>query len=329
MPISVFRLDARAILPLKTDAASPDELTRELPRGLYTTFSTNTNGTRVLGLSAHLDRLYVPAQAEGIRPSASRADLRLALAKLALDSAPGESRFRLLLSASDGTVRVIVQPFTPLAKEIYEHGVKVVTAHLVRRDPRRKDSGFIAESQSARTRVGGDVFEVLLTRNGKIYEGMTSNFYAVLPPVIARRPERSEATLAPHCVWCSAGESKADEAISLSARGLLCREERPPRNDGMTLVTARTGILLGVTRRAVLRLARGQGMSILYRAPRLALRDEFAEAFLTSSSRGIVPIISIDGRGVGEGTVGAWTERLMNAYQSYVEERGEEIGSLS
>ena len=252
----------------------------------------------MLGLTAHLDRLYVPAQAEGIRPSASRADLRLALAKLALDSAPGESRFRLLLSASDGTLYVIVQPFTPLAKEIYEHGVKVITAHLVRRDPRRKDSGFITESQSARTRVGGDIFEVLLTRNGKIYEGMTSNFYIV---------------------------SAVLSGAALS--GATASWERSRRAGSATLVTARRGILLGVTRRAVTRLARGQGMSILYRAPRVD--ESFAEAFLTSSSRGIVPIISIDGSGVGEGTVGAWTDRLMNAYRSYVEERSEKINPLS
>ena len=283
MPLAAFRLQGRDITPLESDAASPDELTRRLPRGLYTTFSTNHNGTRVLGLTAHLDRLYIPAL--DVNPSASRADLRLALAKLALDSAPGESRFRLILSASDGTVVVIVQPFTPLAKEIYERGVKVVTADLVRHDPRLKDSGFITESQSARTKVGGDIFEVLLTRGGKIYEGITSNFYAV--------PQDSS------CV-----ASRQDESCG-------------------TLVTARTGILLGVTRRAVLRLARGQGMSIHYRAPRLD--ENLAEAFLTSSSRGVVPIISIDGRGVGEGTVGAWTKRLMNAYQAYVEERSESL----
>ena len=288
MPLAAFRLQGRDITPLESDATSPDELTRRLPRGLYTTFSTNHNGTRVLGLAAHLDRLYVPAL--DVNPSASRADLRLALAKLALDSAPGESRFRLLLSATDGMVVVIVQPFTPLPRDIYEHGVNVVTADLVRHDPRRKDSGFITESQSARMKVGGDVFEVLLTRGGKIYEGMTSNFYVVLPPV----PQDSS------CV-SGAGQNK------------FCG----------TLVTARTGILLGVTRRAVLRLARGEGMDILYRAPRLD--ENLAEAFLTSSSRGVVPIISIDGSGVGEGTVGVWTKRLINAYQAYVEERSESL----
>jgi branched-chain amino acid aminotransferase len=274
MTISAFRLEAQRFTPLETDAGSPDELTRQLPHGLYTTFSTNHDGRRVLGLTAHLDRLYAPAQE--VPPSASRAELRLVLAKLALDFAPGESRFRLLRSASDGTVYVIVQPFTPLAKEIYERGVKVITAEMIRHDPRRKDSGFITESQSARTRVVGEVFEVLLTRNGKIHEGMTSNFYAIT----------------------QIGNSR-------------------------NIVTARRGILLGVTRRALLRLAGGQGMDILYRAPRLD--EKFAEAFLTSSSRGIVPIISIDGSGVGQGTVGAWTKRLIDTYQAYVEERSESL----
>ena len=64
-------------------------------------------------------------------------------------------------------------------------------------------------------------------------------------------------------------------------------------------------------------------MSIHYHAPRVD--DVFAEAFLTSSSRGIVPIVSIDDSRVGEGTVGAWTSRLMNAYQAYVEERSESL----
>lgn len=275
-----YRLAAQQLIPLEADAKTPDELTRQLPRGLYSTFVTNHGGTRVLGLSAHLDRLNLPSLA-------SRADLRRALSQLAASNSPGESRFRVLHSESDGTVYVIVQKFTPPAKEIYEKGVKVVTANLVRRDARRKDSGFIAESQSQRSQVGGNVYEVLLTKNGKIYEGMTSNFYAVVP--------------------------SAPQDLSCASQNEFCG----------TLVTARTGILLGVTRRAVLRLARGEGMSIIYRPPRVD--EEFAEAFLTSSSRGIVPIVQIDNRRVGEGRVGAWTKRLSLAYAAYVEERSERL----
>jgi branched-chain amino acid aminotransferase len=275
-----FRLSAQRLLPIESDTDSPDELTRRLPRGLYTTFSTNHNGTRVLGLSAHLDRLYASTESAPA-PSASPSDLRRALAQLAESNAPGESRFRLLRSLSDGTVYVIVQPFMPPPREIYARGVKVVTAELTRHDPRLKDSGFIRESQSLRGRVGGEVYEVLLTKKGKIYEGMTSNFYAV-----------------PQDSFCHSQDKSCG-----------------------TLVTARTGILLGVTRRAVLRLARGEGMSIVYRPPRLD--EDFDEAFLTSSSRGVVPIVQIDDRAVGQGRVGAWTKRLSLAYAAYVEERSE------
>ena len=278
-----YHLIKQKLTPFETSATNPDELTRQLPRGLYSTFVTNHGGTRVLGLTAHLDRLFVPAEERNLRPSASRADLWAALSSLASSNAPAESRFRILLSDSDGTVYVILQPFTPLAKEIYEHGVKAITAELTRHDPRLKDTGFITESQSVRAKAGDEIFEVLLTKRGKIYEGMTSNFYVV-----------------PQNLFCEGQNESCD-----------------------TLVTARTGILLGVTRRAVLRLARGQGMEVDYRPPRV--EENFVEAFLTSSSRGVVPIIQIDGRLVGEGRPGPWTKRLALAYQAYVEERSETL----
>ena len=92
---------------------------------------------------------------------------------------------------------------------------------------------------------------------------------------------------------------------------------------GKTLVTAQDGILLGVTRHVILGLARGEGMSIEYRAPKV--NEKFDEAFLTSSSRGVVPIISIDNKPVGQGRVGKWTKMLSKAYQAYVEERSEKL----
>ncbi len=78
-----------------------------------------------------------------------------------------------------------------------------------------------------------------------------------------------------------------------------------------------------MTRRVALRLARGEGMRIEYRPPRVD--EKFAEAFLTSSSRGIVPIVQIDDRTVGQGRVGKWTERLLRAYDEYVINHAEKI----
>lgn len=286
--MTAFKITRSGNIPFQTQAKSLDEMTKELPQGFYTTFSTLSNGTKVLGLHAHLQRLYVPAVESGLKPSVDISALRVRLAELAQMNLPHESRIRLILTKDDGTVYVGIQPFRALPESVYRDGVHVVTSNVSRSNPRIKGTDFIAQSAEQRKLVKGDVFEVLLTHNGKILEGMTSNFY-----VIESRPERS-------------------------------------RRADVKLITARSGILLGVTRRAVLRLARGEGMSIEYRAPNLS--GEFDEAFLTSSSRGVVPIVSIDGNPVGERRaervegVGDWTKRLMKAYREYVERKAEEIG---
>jgi branched-subunit amino acid aminotransferase/4-amino-4-deoxychorismate lyase len=65
-------------------------------------------------------------------------------------------------------------------------------------------------------------------------------------------------------------------------------------------------------------------MSVEYRAP--AVGEKLDEAFLTSSSRGVVPIVSIDGKPVGQGgRVGVWTKTLSKAYQAYLKEKSEAI----
>jgi branched-chain amino acid aminotransferase len=280
MTLQGYRLAGSKLIPLDFNASSLDELTGRLSDGFYTTFSTLAAGTRVLGLRAHLERLYKPAHECNLHPSASEGTLRQHIAELAKSLQPKESRIRLILTKDTGDVYIGIQPLIPPSESVYRDGVRVVTAQMTRHDPRIKGTDFITQSAEQRKLVKGDVYEILLTSNGKILEGMTSNFYAI---------------------------------------------------KGKTLITAQKGILLGVTRRAVLRLARGQGMSIEYRSPRV---DElFDEAFLTSSSRGVVPIVGIDGKPVGQGkhrtepveVPGAWTKRLSLAYQAYVTERSESI----
>ena len=272
MTISVFQLTKRGPHAISTHARTLDEITRELPQGFYTTFSTLNAGTEVLGLHMHLQRLYVPAKELSFSPAVDELTLRREIAELARSFLPKEARIRLILAKNDASMYIVLQQFDALPKKVYEEGVQVVTASLARMAPRVKDTGFISSSNHQRRLVGGDIFEVLLTKEGKILEGMTSNFYAV-------------------------------------KKG--------------TLITSQRGILLGVTRRAVLRLARGEGMSVEYRPPQVD--ENFNEAFLTSSSRGVVPIVSIDGKPVGQGSVGEWVKRLMKAYAEYVERKAERI----
>jgi len=49
------------------------------------------------------------------------------------------------------------------------------------------------------------------------------------------------------------------------------------------------------------------------------------EAFITSSSRGVVPVIQIDKVTVGQGSPGTLTRQLSAVYDEYVKENAERI----
>ena len=82
--------------------------------------------------------------------------------------------------------------------------------------------------------------------------------------------------------------------------------------------TARNHILLGVTRRTVIKVGRGIGLGVIYRPLQRKQVPAVDEAFLTSSSRGIVPIIQVDQVIVGKGIPGEITRQLIEVYNDYV-----------
>ena len=255
------------------DLSSLDKIARQLPQGYYSTFRTFDGAKRVLGLKAHLQRLYRPAITQHIKYSMDSINLRKSLVEI-LSTYKSEVRVRVIMTMQ-GQVYVAVEPLRPIPSELYLHGVKVVTTNIQRENPRLKSTTFISASQSTRTRVAGSEFyEALLVRNGSILEGMTSNFFYV-------------------------------------KKG--------------SLGTARNGILLGVTRQTVLRVTRGSGLDILYRPLKQEQVPALSEAFLTSSSRGIVPIVQIDAFVVGEGIPGHITKMLMERYNEYVMQHAEKI----
>jgi branched-subunit amino acid aminotransferase/4-amino-4-deoxychorismate lyase len=311
MSIKCFRLSSDTLILINSPASTLDLFTASVSDGFYSTFSTLNGGTRVLGLTAHLQRLYKPALEKKLKPSASEKDLRIQIAKLAKENLPNESRIRIILTKDTGDIYIAIQPFEPLSDSVYQHGVHVITSNIRRHDPRIKGTDFITQSQEQRKLLNKDVFEILLTKNGKVLEGMTSNFY-----IVKNR-------------WSSSPERSLRRAYRDQQEIASDKEQERPRND--ILITAQRGILLGVTRKVILKLAKEQGMAIEYRSP--ILNENFNEAFLTSSSRGVVPIVSIDNRSVGQGSrraepveaVGKWTEKLMSAYQKYVLEKSELI----
>ena len=73
-------------------------------------------------------------------------------------------------------------------------------------------------------------------------------------------------------------------------------------------------ILPGITRRALLRLASAAGLALEERTFALDEAYRAAEAFNTSASGFVLPVVSIDGRPVGNGKPGAVTRRLRALY---------------
>jgi len=71
------------------------------------------------------------------------------------------------------------------------------------------------------------------------------------------------------------------------------------------------GILEGITRNAVMRLAREAGMDV--REPTMTRHDIYTadECFLTGTAAEIVPVVSLDGRAIGTGEPGPVTQDLL------------------
>ncbi|MCP3919477.1 MAG: hypothetical protein GY711_28400 [bacterium] len=80
--------------------------------------------------------------------------------------------------------------------------------------------------------------------------------------------------------------------------------------------TAAGGVLQGVTRACVIRLARDAGIEVIQEAVHSDELDALDEAFFTTSVRSIVPIVSIANTELGDGRPGEVTRGLMQAYGS-------------
>jgi len=73
-------------------------------------------------------------------------------------------------------------------------------------------------------------------------------------------------------------------------------------------------ILSGITRRAVLKFAQEAGFTVLEEPFTLEQVINAKEAFFTSASAFVMPVVSIDGHAIGNGKPGAVTRRLREIY---------------
>ncbi len=114
----------------------------------------------------------------------------------------------------------------------------------------------------------------------------------------------------------------ADDAVMLDHRGFIAETNAthlfmvlPAGRPGATLATPTTAACPeGITRATVLRLAESSGITCAegdYTLPQLY---NASEVFVTGTMGGLAPVISVDGRAIGDGGTGPVTKQLTELY---------------
>jgi len=115
-----------------------------------------------------------------------------------------------------------------------------------------------------------------------------------------------------------------DEAIFLNEQGYLAEGSTTNiflvSNGELITPSFESGVLPGITREAVLEMARNLNIKATERWVELRELIEAEQAFLTNSILELVPLVSVEGRPIGSGKPGKVTGDLLFAYRKLVAE---------
>ncbi|MEV0127980.1 aminotransferase class IV [Dactylosporangium sp. NPDC050688] len=120
----------------------------------------------------------------------------------------------------------------------------------------------------------------------------------------------------------------ADDAMMLDGRGFVAETNATHlfAVAGGGLVTPRAvACPEGITRDTVLRLAPGEGLPVEVRDVSQVEMYTADEVFCTGTMGEIAGVVEIDGRPIGEGTVGPVTSRLARVYQRHAREHAQRL----
>jgi D-alanine transaminase len=244
-------------------------------------------GSRLVDAARHLDRLDRSLRALRIRSPMSRSALELVLKELV-------RRNRVV----DGFVYLqVTRGVAPRDHGFPPDNIRpgiVATARSV--DPARR---------ATRAQQGVSVITVAENR----WPRVDIKSIALLPNVLAKQAAR---------------EAGAFEAWFVDANGFVT--EGSSTNAWIvtgkgTIVTrsADAGILKGITRTALLEILADGGWALEERPFRVEDAYVAREAFVTSATQAVLPVVRIDGRAVGDGAPGPVAIRLRRHYFQHSE----------
>ncbi|HVZ72612.1 MAG TPA: aminotransferase class IV [Polyangia bacterium] len=240
---------------------------------------------RLFAARDHLDRLERSAARIGLRVP-PRADIERAIAETIAAAGNAESRVRVVLTRGVGQLDL-----DPAAVDDTQLVVYVYPLGAPSREMYEK---------------GVAVAIVSITRNSPsaIDPAVKSGNY--LNNVLALGEARRRLG-AYEAILCGADGTVAEGATS-NVFAVFAGQVRTPPLD--------VGILDGITRTKVLELAREGGVPLAELRISPAELRAADEVFITSATRGVLPVTRVDGAPVGDGTPGPVTKKLIALYEA-------------
>lgn len=222
------------------------------------------------------------AYADPQQPALGRARVRLTITGGDLNMLGSTGK-----GPTDPTVMIVVQPATKYPAEMFEKGVRIVIAGM-RTNPLDPFAGHktlnywgrLRELQAASSKGAAEALVLQVTNH--LSGGAVSNIFAV----------------------------KNGALHTPLARG----EER--RLGGEDLPSP---VLPGVTRGAVIDIAESLRIGCATRRMEIADVLDADEVFLTNSSWGVLPVVEVEAKSIGEGVVGPLTRRIHERWIELVE----------
>lgn len=180
---------------------------------------------------------------------------------------------------SNPQVIVIADTITLYPQEIYDNGLRLITASTIRNhpaalSPRVKSLNYLNNIMAkVEGTDAGTVEALMLNHKGEVAECTGDNIFIVKDEVLLT----------------------------------------PPKD---------AGILEGITRNAVMRLASEAGIDV--REVAMTKHDIFVsdECFLTGTAAEVIAVVSLDGRTIGSGKPGPTTQKLLDLFRDLTRRGG-------
>lgn len=274
--IYFFDQDFLQELMLEDFSKSVDELTLELPPGVYTTLRT-VNKLKIFQFQYHLMRLVESfTLSKGNFPNdieKIRRPLKQAIQNFPSD----EVRIRLHIPLEiPNTCYIFLEELTVPSKDDYENGVLANTNTLTRTNPKAKLTSFIKKAENIKKLCKQKGLEESIIKNSQneLLEGLSSNFFAVKNEII---------------------------------------------------FTADKRVLSGATRAIILDEADKAKIKVILSPIHYDDLKTIQECFISSTSRGVLPIVRINNIEIANGKPGLITKFLMERFTERLHSEAENI----